>query len=305
MILLFILGVYAGFYFIVKKYLVNIFRTYELKIQGFLSEKKFTIMDYNFNLSQVFILIKFLFFILAIQFFFSVSHMFYTDLCKLTGWKFFYGLPFFVLPYFIFVYLIYKILHNIFKRKFCFFDEIIDIIVFSFAIGVLSLIAEECAFYPGHPVSKKVYDIANDMETVEVTIEPESKTKNSNFKASTPDEQKQNPTVFSELRKLGSNIVATCKDRVEIAGEPDSEKNMKDVLYQPFPSSTETPLQKELDGEEQTKNKICGMLAGPIKAAAEMAGYPGFEVARENYSTEPFTVEDLSAPTTPAGTRKR
>jgi len=187
MILLFILGVCAGLYFIFKTYLVNIFRTYELKIQDSLSEKKFSILDYNLNLSQVFILIKFLFFISAIQFFFSVSHMFYTDLYKLTGWKFFYGLLIFVLPYFVFVYLIYNMLYTIFKRKFCFFDEIIDILVFSFAIGVLSLIAEQYAFYPGHSVSKKVYDIANDMETVEITINPESKTKNSNFKAFTPD----------------------------------------------------------------------------------------------------------------------
>ncbi len=89
------------------------------------------------------------------------------------------------------------------------------------------------------------------------------------------------------------------------AGEPDSEKNMKDALYSDLPPATQTPTSNTIDPEDQALAKVCSVTTRTMDNIRSAAGLPvmGKRVA---YATVDINdSRDYSPPTTLTGTRTR
>jgi hypothetical protein len=90
---------------------------------------------------------------------------------------------------------------------------------------------------------------------------------------------------------------------MEKVGQPDSPKNMENALHKDFPTQTTSPLQRDHDGDDITRAKICGPITFFGRAVAEASG-SDFGQNIKKYDKEPLTPrKDVSPPVTPTGTR--
>lgn len=291
-------------YLLYRKFLINIMRSYEIIFQNFLFQKKIIIQNIDLNLSHVFMVLKLICLFFAFWFFLSVTHMFYSDMCKLHGSKFSFGIVLFGSTYLTFAFLISKICINAFNRKFIHIDEIIDIFLFSYAIGILSLFVNEYAFYPGKKIIEE-FASNEKMETIEINVN--SKNKNADtptIHSFTADENSNEAPVFffSELGKFGNNVLVDCKETMKKAGDPDRLKNIQRSFQEDFPPATITPTSDKVDPDIQTRAKICGGISVMAEAAAFLAGIE-LSSTRRKYQDVFFTREDYNPPSSPGGTR--
>lgn len=292
-------------YVLYRKFLINIMRSYEIQLENFLKKKKINIQNFAFDLNTVFTFFKFVCLFSAFKFFLFATHMFYRSMSPLAGLKLFLGVVLFGSIYFTLSFLLYKICINAFKRKFIHIDEIIDIYLACYAIVFLCVCVDEFVFYPGKQIIKEFAH--EQMETVEVDVNSKNLNKNTDIPPTihspTPDEDSnQGPSsIVGEVKKYAHNVIVRCGEIVETVGEPDSSENIEKSLQKNFPPATVSPTSDTIDEELQAKAKVCSIITGIAKSAAEFGGYE-FSQESQKYQSAPFTDDDYSPKSSPGGT---